>query len=116
MFVAIQGTKAFDNYQVFLRSMGVAMSLMTKDDPEIILYSAGPAQVNSYVSEFCNMSENGLKGRGKTIKFFKVPPSWIKENITSFNYFAYLSKPSESVSKLVDHAELNNIEVGIFRY
>ena len=116
MFVAVQGTKAFDNYQVFLRSMGVAMSLMSTEDKEFIIYSAGPAQVNSYVSEFCNMSENGMKGRGKTIKYFKVPPSWIKENVTSFNYFAYLSKPSESVSKLVDHAESKNIEVGIFRY
>jgi hypothetical protein len=32
------------------------------------------------------------------------------------NYFAYLSKPKQSVSKLVAKAELQNIEVGIFRY
>ena len=116
MIVAVQGTKSFDNYQVFLRSMGVAMSLMPKDDNEFIVYSAGPANVNKYMLEFFNMSENGLKGRGKTIKYYKVPPSMIKEEITSFNYLAFLSKPSESVSKLVDFAELNNVEVGIFRY
>jgi hypothetical protein len=32
------------------------------------------------------------------------------------NYFAFLSKPKQSVSKLVSEAELKGIEVGIFRY
>jgi hypothetical protein len=32
------------------------------------------------------------------------------------NYFAFLSKPKQSASKLVSIAESKNIEVGIFRY
>jgi hypothetical protein len=116
LYVAIQGTRAFDNYQVFLRAMGVAMSIMGPEDKEFILYSAGPVNVNNYVSEFCNMSETGLKNRGKSVKYYRVAPSWIQENLTSFNYFAFLSKPSESVSKLAGNAELNGVEVGIFRY
>lgn len=116
MIVAVQGTNSFDDYNVFLRSMGVAMSGMSKDDKEIYLYSAGPAKVNSMVSEFSNLSERSLKARGIKIKYYKVPPSWIDENIESFNYFAFLSKPKEPVSKLVASAELNNVEVGIFRY
>jgi hypothetical protein len=116
MIVAVQGTNAFEDYNVFLRAMGVAMSSMHQDDKEIHIYSAGPAKINSMVSEFSNLSERSLKARGKKIKFYKVPPSWLEENITSFNYLAFLSKPKESVSKLVGHAELNNVEVGIFRY
>lgn len=116
MIVAIQGTNSFTDYNVFLRAMGVAMSGMHEEDKEIYLYSAGPARINAMVSEFSNLSERGLKARGKKIKFYKVPPSWLEENITSFNYLAFLSKPKEPVSKLVASAELNNVEVGIFRY
>jgi hypothetical protein len=66
--------------------------------------------------EFSNVSERSLKARGIKIKFFKVPPSWIKENIRSINYLAYFSKPKEPVSSLVDLAESKDIEVGVYRY
>ena len=116
MIVAVQGTKSFDDYNVFLRAMGVAMSVLPDNDKYFYLYSAGPANINAMVSEFSNLSEKGMKSRGKKIKFYKVPPSWIEENIAEVNYFAYLSKPKESVSKLVDTAQSHNVEVGIFRY
>jgi hypothetical protein len=116
MFVAVQGTNSFDDYNVFLRAMGVAMSSMKEDDTEFLVYSAGPAKINGYVAEFCNLSERGMKSRGKKIKYYKVPTSWLAENLESFNYFAFLSKPKENISKLVAEAELKNIEVGIFRY
>jgi hypothetical protein len=57
-----------------------------------------------------------MKSRGRKIKFYKVPSSWIEENMLSVNYLAFLSRPHQSVSKLVKTAEKNNIEVGIFRY
>lgn len=116
MIVAVQGTNSFDDYQVFLRAMGVAMSSMKNDDNEFYIYSVGPAKVNGFVAEFCNLSERGMRGRGKKIKYYKVPPQWLQENLDSFNYFAFFSKPKESVSKLVAEAELKNIEIGIFRY
>ena len=116
MIVAVQGTKDFGDYQVFLRAMGVAMSAMEEEDKELLVYSAGPSRINSMVSEFCNLSERGMKARGKKIKFFKVPASYIEENIQYVNYLAFLSKPKEAVSKLVALAELKNIEVGIYRY
>jgi hypothetical protein len=116
MIIAVQGTKDFNDYQVFLRAMGVALSAMKDEDKEILIYSAGPARINSMVSEFSNLSERGMKARGKKIKFFKVPASYIEENIDAVNYFAFLSKPKEAVSKLVAVAELKNIEVGIYRY
>lgn len=116
MIVAVQGTAGFDDYSVFMRAMGVAMSSMKEDDKEFLVYSVGPAKVNNFVAEFCNLSERGMKARGRKIRFFKVPTSWLHENIKSFDYLAFLSGVKEPVSKLVADAELNNVEVGIFRY
>jgi len=116
MIVAVQGTSEFTDYQVFLRAMSVALSGMQSEDKEFIIYSAGPANINSFVSEFSNLSERGMKSRGRKIKFYKVPPSWIEDNMEYVNYFAFLSKPKEQKSKLVISAESKNVEVGIFRY
>lgn len=116
MIVAVQGTNSFSDYNVFLRAMGVAMSAMAQDDTALMIYSAGPAKVNSMVAEFSGVSEKSFKSRGKKIKFFKVPPSYIAENLDYVDYFAFFSSPKESASKLVAEAELKNIEVGIFRY
>jgi hypothetical protein len=116
MIIAVQGSKDFDDYHVFLRAMGVAMSSMSKDDKEVYIYSVGPARINSMVLEFCNLSERGIKARGMKMKNYKVPSEWILENMEYINYFAFLSKPKQSVSKLVSEAELKGIEVGIFRY
>jgi hypothetical protein len=55
MIIAVQGSKDFDDYHVFLRAMGVAMSSMSKDDKEVYIYSVGPARINSMVLEFCNL-------------------------------------------------------------
>jgi hypothetical protein len=116
MIVAVQGSKEFDDYQVFLRSMGVAMSTMSKEDNQFIIYSVGPTKINAMVSEFSNLSERGMKARGIKIKFFKAPSSWMEENLDIVNYFAFLSKPKQSLSKLAELASEKNIEVGIFRY
>lgn len=116
MNVVIQGTNEFSDYNIFLRAMGVAMSGMHVEDTELNLYSVGPAKINSMAMEFVNLSERGMKARGKRIKLYKVPPSWIDENMEYINYFAYLSKPKQATSKLVAKAELQNVEVGIFRY
>jgi hypothetical protein len=114
MNVAVQGTKEFFDYTVFMRAMGVALS--SCQDGEFNVYTAGPAKVNSFTSEFCNLSENGLKRRGIKVRFYKVPPSFIEENISDFHYFAFLSTPNQRPSKLTATAELSGVEVGIFRY
>lgn len=116
MIVGVQGTSSFTDYQIFLRAMGVALSSMPADDEYFYIYTAGPANINKMVMEFVNVSEKGMKSRNKKIKMFKVAPSWISENISEINYFAYLAKSKEGSSKLVAEAELNNVEVGIFRY
>jgi hypothetical protein len=116
MIIGVQGTTSFDDYQVFLRAMAVALSGLTEEDPYFYLYSAGPSSINSMASEFVNLSERGMKARGKKIKLYKVPPSWIEENMESMNSFVFLSKPKEPVSILVEKAQHKNIDVGIYRY
>jgi hypothetical protein len=116
MIVAVQGTKEFNDYNVFLRAMSVALSGMKNEDNEFIIYSAGPAKINNFVSEFSNLSERGMKARGKKIKFYNTAPAWLNKNINQINYFAFLSRPKEPKSKLVLFAEANNIDVGLFKY
>jgi hypothetical protein len=116
MIVAIQGTKAFDDYTVFLRAMGTALSQMQDSDKEFYVYSAGPAQTNSMALEFCNVSERSLKARGIKVRLIKMPPSWIKENIHNIDYFAFFSKPKEAISPLVSYAESKDASVGVYRF
>lgn len=116
MIVGIQGTSSFNDYHVFLRAMAVTMSSLKEEDKNLYIYSAGPANINSMAMEFANLSERGLKARGKKIKYKPVAPLWITENMSSIDYFAFLSKEREQVSKLVDDAKNNNVEYGIFRY
>ena len=114
MNIVVQGTKEFSDYNVFLRAMGVVLSDV--NDGEFNLYSDGPSQINSFTAEFCNRSENSLKQRGIKAKFFRVPASFIEDNMNTFDYFAFLSTPNQRPSKLVGSAELGGVEVGIFRY
>jgi hypothetical protein len=116
MIVAIQGSKTFSDYNVFLRAMGVALSSLGTEDTEILVASAGPININNMAMEFVNISERSLKARGIRIKLIKIPPSWIKDNIHNIGYFAYFSKPKEPVSDLVDLAEAKDVEVGVYRY
>lgn len=116
MIIGVQGSRNFEDYSVFLRAMGTALSMMDSDDKFFTIYSAGPARVNSMALEFANVSERSLKARGIRVKVHKVPPYFIKNNIQDMGYFAYFSKPKEPVSDLVTYAEAKDAEVGVYRY
>ena len=60
MIVVVQGTNEFNDYSVFIRAMGVALSGMKDDDQEFAIYSVGPVRINAMVSEFSNLSERGM--------------------------------------------------------
>lgn len=115
MKVAVQGSKEFKDYQIFMRSMAVAMSSLNKGDT-LSIYSVGPHKINSFIAGFVNLSEDGMKARGMNIKYYKVSHSWMEERLDQMDYFVYLSKPKESPSRLVRNAESRDVEVGIFRY
>ena len=116
MIIAVQGTNNFDDYNVFMRSMAVGMSMLAEDDKEILVYSVGPRRINNFVTEFCNITERSLKSRGIKIRYQKITLGWAEQNIANANYFIFLSKPGEYNSKLVAQAELAGVEVGLFRY
>ena len=116
MILGIQATKSFSDYSVFLRAMRVALSDMSDNDKAIVIFSAGPVNLNSMGMEFTNISENSLKARGISIKFIKVSPKMLEGKLSELDYFAFFSEPKEPVSSLVRQAEDKDLEVGIFRY
>lgn len=116
MIVGVQGTSSFDNYNIFLRSMAVALSELQEQDKDFIIYSAGPNNINMMAMEFVNLSERGMKSRKKNIKFFKVTSDWLEENIADINHFAFLSNPREPVSKIVHLSKLNNINTNVYNF
>jgi hypothetical protein len=116
MIIGIQGSRSFDDYTIFLRAMGTALSSMEEGDEDFLIYTAGPSRVNSMAMEFSNISERTLKSQGIRIRVAKVPPSFIKQNIHDLNYFAYFCRPKETVSDLVTLADNKNIDVGVYRY
>ena len=116
MIVGVQGTSSFDNYNVFLRSMAVALSELKEEDKTFHLYSAGPNNISMMAMEFSNLSEKGMKSRGKSIKFIKVTPEWMQENILEVDHFAFLSNPKEPVSKIVHISKLNNVNTNVYNF
>jgi hypothetical protein len=116
MIIVVEGTKSFDNYEVFMRAMGVALSKPISEN-EIQVWSLGPHKVNSFTASFCNSSESFLKNKGYKINFYKVNSSWVAENISNISYYAFFSLPKENQSKMCKLAqEIDGCEVGIFRY
>ena len=116
MIIVVEGTKSFNDYEIFMRAMGVALSVKTEDS-EIQVWSAGPHVINSFTAAFCNSSENFLKQKGYKISFSKAAPYWIAENISYVNYFAFFSSPKENLSRLAQQAQLvEGCEIGLFRY
>jgi hypothetical protein len=116
MIIGVQGTSSFDNYNIFLRAMAVALSELLEEDNEFHIYSAGPNNINMMAMEFSNLSERGMKSRGKSIKLFKVTPQWLEENVQSLNHFAFLSNPRENVSKIAHLSKQNNINTNVYTF
>jgi hypothetical protein len=116
MIIAVEGTKSFLDYEVFMRAMGVALSTPNYEN-EIQVWSVGPHKINSFTAAFCNSSENFLKQKGYRIKFSKVNAQWLRENIQYVDYYAFFSLPKETESNLVKMAQqIEGCEIGIFRY
>jgi hypothetical protein len=116
MIVAVQGSKSFSDYTIFLRAMRTALYAMGDEDREITILSAGPVKVNNMSLEFSNVSENGLRARGIKIQSRRVPESFLKGKMQDVDYFAFFSKPGEPVSKMVDLADRLGVDAGVYTY
>ena len=95
MIIGMQGSRNFDDYNIFRRAMGTA------------LYSLG---------EDKEITERSMKARGLKMKIVKMPPEAIKERLLDLDYFIYFGQPKEPVSDLVEKAEAKDVEVVIYRY
>jgi hypothetical protein len=117
MIVAIQGSRNFNDYMVFMRGVGTALRKANEnEDKEFFVFTAGPVNINEFVQEFLNVNERSLKAYGIKTKLVKVPPSWIKENLNDVNHLLYFSKPKETLPEVVALADAKDIEVGVYRY
>ena len=116
MIVAVQGSKGFSDYTIFLRAMRTALYTMGPEDKEITILSAGPVRVNNMSLEFSNVSENGLRARGIKIQSRRIPESALKDKMSDVDYFAFFSKPGEPVSKMVDLADKLGVDAGVYTY
>ena len=117
MIIAVEGTKSFKDYEVFMRAMGVALSNVPEGDNDIQIWSLGPHSINGFTAAFCNSSENFLRQKGFKISFSKVHFKWVEENLLYVNYYAFFSSPNEKISRLASQAQLQEgLELAIFRY
>ena len=101
MIIVVEGTKLFDDYELFMRGMGVALS-DTNMDNEIQVWTLGPHKINHFTAGFCNLSSRYLKGVGKKIRFSKITYDYAKQNVDYINYYAFFSNPKESLSLIND--------------
>lgn len=115
MILGIQGTRAFNSYQDFIIGMGRALSNLDQDDKQLIVFSAGPHNINSMALEFMNVSERSLKARGIKTRINRVGPKWFKENLHTVDYFLYFCNPKESYSDIYELAQAKDIPGGIVR-
>ena len=117
MKIAVNGTKGFKDYNVFLRAMRVVLSDMNNNgDKELVVYSAGPSNINSFAREFINITERSMKALGVRVKLANRPLSDIKQSLSDIDYLAYFCLPNENKNSLVIDAEDLDVEVGIFRF
>ena len=114
MIIAVEGTKAFNDYPTFMRAMSVAMS-QTNSNNEFEIWSAGPYKVTNFAAAFTNSSENYLRNRGYRIFLKRLPLQFVKDNISDVNYLASFAKRGEPASHLSHLASEVGVEVGIFR-
>lgn len=116
MIIVTEGTKFFEDYDVFMRAMGVALSISSVDN-KIQIWSLGPHKINNFTAAFCNSSERFLKNKGYKISFHKVNTKWVLENIGFVSYYAFFGLPKDNVSKVCKFAqETEGCEIGIFKY
>jgi len=114
--IGINSSKHFNDYAVFQRAMGVALSPLRDNPEELVVYCAGPLKLNGMVSGFVNLTEDGMKNRGMSIKYKLVPMTVLKKTLGDLDAFFYLQRPNDTKSDVTVMAELLCPEVNIFRY
>lgn len=117
MKIAVNASRNFSNYDIFLRAMRVVLSEMNKaEDKELVIYSAGPSKINSFAREFVNITERTMKSMGIRVRINNRPFSEIMNSINEMDYLAFFCLPTEGKNALVEEAETFDVEVGIYKF
>jgi hypothetical protein len=117
MILGIQGSAEFNDYSVFLSSMGLALKRMDAVDPDdnvFTIFSVGPKRVSEMAMEFVNVSN--FKSRGISAKVVRVPESWAKDNSHDLDLFLYFCNERQPLSKLCDVLDKKEVDVQVMRY
>ena len=115
MNIIVQGTKSFNDYSIFVRAMGVAMSDL-EDGEDFNIYTIGPTNINRFTAEFHNVVEASMRARGRKIKFHRVPVTYVEENMEMFKWFGFFATPGEKLSHTFYEAQSTDMECAVFRY
>ncbi len=112
--VGIQGSKAFNDYAVFLSGMAMILRRLKDLDEELVIFSGGPKKIKDMALEFVNVSN--FKSRGIKVKLVNVPESWFKTNFHKLEIFSFFCNRKESLPELVNFLESKDVDVQIHRY
>jgi hypothetical protein len=100
--VAVQGTRGFDTYSLFLRAMHHVLTSLD-DDKEVIFYTAGPNNISSMLLGFINITADTRKANNVKARMVRLPPSEIKKKVGSIDKVLYFCKPKEPLTDLVKY-------------
>lgn len=116
MKIAIQGNKAFDSYEIFLRAMGTALNALSKtEDKEFLVFTAGPMKISDMARGFLNISEDTLRSHGVKSKLIKVPPKWIKDHLPEIEYMIYFAMPKEPLPEIIELCNRKDMDNLVYR-
>lgn len=114
MMVGVEGSKAFNDYAIFLSGMAMVLRRLKDLDEELVIFSGGPKRIKDMALEFVNVSN--FKSRGIKVKLVSVPESWFKNNFYKLEMFSFFCNSKESLPDLVNFLESKDVDVQIHRY
>jgi hypothetical protein len=100
MKVLIQGTKTFNQYEIFINALGRIIRSMDDSDDELVVATLGPQNITHMAHEFINVSERTLKANGVRPKVLPRTVRWAKTNLDDFDQFVFFCKPKERLSEI----------------
>lgn len=106
MKIAIQGTRNFKKYDLFLQAMYMVLT-KAKDlgHKEIVFFTAGSANINSMAIGFTNIISDSLKSHGVRARVIPLPPKEIKAKFAEIDKFLFFCNPKEPYSDLMKFFE-----------
>ena len=114
MIICIEGSRSFDDYDVFMRAMGVALS-GAKPDSNVAIWVINSHKLNNFARSLFDIKESHFKSHKIKARVVPVTRHYAELRLADIDYFVYCCRKRDKVSSLVAEAELLDTEVGVFR-